>query len=94
MLIRSMSPHVIATDEIGSKEDMLAVEEALNAGIKILTTVHGSSTEELSRRPYLKDLINNRIFERIIILSNRRGAGTIEAIIQGESLRDITQTKD
>ncbi len=94
MLIRSMSPHVIATDEIGSKEDMLAVEEALNAGIKILTTVHGSSTEEISRRPYLKDLINNRIFERIIILSNRRGAGTIEAIIHGESLRDITQTKD
>lgn len=89
MLIRSMSPHIIATDEIGSKEDMLAIEEALHAGIKILTTVHGSSTEEIARKPYLKDLINNKIFERIIILSNRRGAGTIEAILNGNSLKNI-----
>jgi stage III sporulation protein AA len=89
MLIRSMSPRIIATDEIGSKEDMLAIEEALNAGIKIITTVHGSSIEEVSRKPVLRDLINNKVFERLIILSSRKGAGTIEKIINGKTLKNI-----
>lgn len=89
MLIRSMSPHIIATDEIGSKEDMFAIEEALNAGIKIITTVHGSSFDEISRKPLLKDLINKKVFERMIILSSRKGAGTIEKIIDGKTLENI-----
>lgn len=89
MLIRSMSPHIIATDEIGSKEDMIAIEEALNAGIKIITTVHGSSFEEISRKPILRDLIKNKVFERMVILSNRKGAGTIEKIIDGKTLKNI-----
>lgn len=87
MLIRSMSPHIIATDEIGSKEDMEAIEEALNAGIKIITTVHGSNIDEIIRKPVLKDLIQKKIFKRMIVLSNRKGAGTIEEIIDGITLK-------
>ena len=34
LLIRSMSPDVIITDEM-MKEDMKAIEEALNAGVKL-----------------------------------------------------------
>ena len=48
MLIRSMSPNIIATDEVGTREDIFAIEEALNAGIKIITTVHGKNLEEVS----------------------------------------------
>ena len=42
MLIRSMSPAVVATDELGRAEDVCAVREALNAGVSILATVHGT----------------------------------------------------
>lgn len=31
MLIRSMSPEIIAVDEIGSKEDVISIQEALRA---------------------------------------------------------------
>ncbi len=41
MLVRSMSPNVIAVDEIGSKEDVEALEYVMNCGVKILATVHG-----------------------------------------------------
>lgn len=92
MLIRSMSPHIIATDEIGSKEDMRAIEEALNAGIKIITTVHGSNIDEIIRKPVLRDLIQKKIFERMIVLSNRKGAGTIEEIIDGITLKKLKKT--
>ncbi len=35
---QSMSPHLIITDEIGSKEDVSALLEAINAGVRIITT--------------------------------------------------------
>ncbi len=41
MLIRSMTPQVVAADEIGSIADVQALEEALQSGVHILTTAHG-----------------------------------------------------
>ena len=83
MLLRSMSPHVIAVDEIGKKEDILALQEVLSAGVSIISTVHGKDLEDCKRRPILRDLIENNLFERIIILSNRYGPCTIETILDG-----------
>ena len=82
LLIRSMSPDVIVTDEIGSEEDVKALQEAINAGVRIITTVHGSSLDELKLRPSLKEIISSNTFQRIIILSHRQGAGTVEKIIK------------
>lgn len=89
MLLRSMGPQVIATDEIGRLEDADALEEVLNAGVKILTTAHGSSLADLAERPVFSKLIRAKIFERIIILGRSRGVGTIEDIIDGKSLRSL-----
>lgn len=41
MLIRSMGPQVIAVDEIGTGEDVHAIEYAMHCGCKMLVTVHG-----------------------------------------------------
>lgn len=84
MLVRSMSPQVIATDEIGRKEDAEAIEEVINAGIKLLTTVHGSSKEDILRRPVVKDILEQRVFERYVVLSRKNGPGTIENIFDGD----------
>lgn len=83
MLLRSMAPHVIVVDEIGKQEDILALEEVLSAGITIISTVHGKNLEDCKRRPVLRELIDNGLFERIIILSNRHGPCTIEDILDG-----------
>ena len=40
MLLRSMSPKVIAVDEIGSKDDIFAIDEIINAGVKVICTVN------------------------------------------------------
>lgn len=47
MMIRSMSPDVLVVDELGSKADVEAVLEAVNAGIKLITTTHGFSYEDI-----------------------------------------------
>lgn len=89
MLLRSMSPQVIATDEIGRMEDVAALEEVLNAGVKILTTVHGSSLEELHRRPALSKLLKLQVIQRFVLLSRSSGVGTVEKIIDGATQRSL-----
>lgn len=83
MLLRSMAPEVVAVDEIGKAEDCEALEDMLNAGISIVCTAHGSSIEECRRRPKLREMLEAGLFERIIILSNRKGVCTLEAILDG-----------
>ncbi|HPU63594.1 MAG TPA: stage III sporulation protein AA [Mobilitalea sp.] len=80
MLIRSMSPQVIAVDEIGSKEDLEAINHVINCGCKLIATVHGSSLEDVKSKPVLGELMQNRVFERYIILSNIKRIGNIEEI--------------
>ncbi|MFW6287121.1 MAG: stage III sporulation protein AA [bacterium] len=85
LLIRSMSPEIIAVDEIGSEDDVLAIQEAINAGVNLLTTVHGKDLETIMLRPSIRELINMKVFERFIILSNKKGIGTIEKIVDSNA---------
>lgn len=80
MMIRSMSPEILIVDELGSKEDVEAVMEAVNAGIKLITTTHGYSFEDIKRRPIMAPLLNLDIFERFIELDRRVGPGNIKGI--------------
>jgi stage III sporulation protein AA len=80
MLIRSMNPDVIAVDEIGSREDIDAIHYVSNCGCSILATVHGSSVDDIRTRPVLRRLVEERRFERYIVLSRRNGVGTVESI--------------
>ncbi len=84
MLIRSMSPMVVAVDEIGSREDIEAIEYVINAGCSILATVHGQSIEDIRNKPVLRRLVEERIFERYVLLNNRGGIGHIERIFDAQ----------
>lgn len=83
LLIRSMSPQIIATDEIGKVEDADALMEGANAGVKVIATMHGSDIEDLYKKTELKKLHCN-YFERIIVLGRSKGVGTIEKIYDKE----------
>ena len=68
MLIRSMAPEVIACDEIGSKEDIKAINEAILSGVKGIFTMHGKDMEDIKLNTNIKELIDNRKIEKIIFL--------------------------
>ena len=80
LLIRSMAPRVIAVDELGSYEDIHALEYAMNCGCKMLATVHGASMEEIRKKPVFEEVVKGRLFERYVVLSNRHHVGEIEGI--------------
>ena len=90
MLLRGMSPHVIITDEIGSYEDALAIEEALNAGVAVIASAHARDKEQAQRRPNLNRLIANGAFGRYIILNAWGQPGTIESILDENSMNLYT----
>jgi stage III sporulation protein AA len=71
MLIRSMSPQVVAADEIGSAADAAALKQAACCGCSVLATAHGASLEEIRGKPSLEMLFKEGIFERYILLGQR-----------------------
>lgn len=78
MAIRSLSPDILICDEIGTDGDMEALNMAFNSGVNIIVSIHGYSIEDIYRRRIFKDLLENSILDRIIVLSNKNGPGTIE----------------
>lgn len=70
MLIRSMSPDVIACDEIGSNEDVEAIKYAICSGVKGIFTAHGDSFEEIMLNQNLKDLYEKHLIEVIVFLDS------------------------
>ena len=83
MLIRSMAPRVIAVDEIGTAEDIHAVEYAMQCGCKMIASVHGLDMDEATKKPVLGELIRRRMFERYVVLGNGEKPGEIRGIYDG-----------
>lgn len=84
MLVRSMSPQVIAVDEIGAPEDVQAIKYAMHCGCKMLATVHGESYEEIQRKPLFEQLVKEHYFERYVVLRNGNQIGEIAGIYDAE----------
>lgn len=86
MLLRSMAPDVIAVDEISLASDAEAVEYAAGCGCDFLATLHGEGPEAVRRRPALKNLWEQRIFDRYVLLG-RKPSGQILAVYDREFRR-------
>ncbi|MBG9793532.1 stage III sporulation protein AA [Paenibacillus dendritiformis] len=68
MFIRSMSPDVLAVDEMGREEDMLAMREAMHAGVRLIATAHAEDMDDLLRRPGIRQMLEEGAFRRIVTL--------------------------
>lgn len=69
LLLRSMSPQIIAVDELGGREDCLAVEEVLHCGCQILGTMHARDITELKEKMYLSEWLGKGFFGRFVFLT-------------------------
>ncbi len=78
--IRSLSPNLIVTDELGEEEDLDAVRYAVNCGVNILASAHCDSMENFIKKPSFSKIIEEKVFSRFVLLSMRNGPGTIEGV--------------
>ncbi|MEH7073989.1 stage III sporulation protein AA [Neobacillus drentensis] len=93
MMIRSMSPDILVVDEIGRKEDTEAIQEAVHAGITLIMTTHGTSIEEVKNRPSLRNILEQHIFQRFVVLSRASGPGTITQILDANGKEMIQKVR-
>jgi len=94
LLLRSMSPEIIVSDEIGKEEDARSIEEMINAGVTVLASAHAHNIEELYYRPTIKKLLKQQVFRRIVVLGRSCGPGTLEKVQDPVGARTIYQNKD
>lgn len=78
--IRALSPDIIVTDELGQLEDVEAVNYAINCGVTVLASVHCDNIDSFIKKPSFEKIIDNKLFERYVLLSKRNGPGTLEGI--------------
>ena len=91
MLVRSMSPDVVAVDELGCEEDFRAVEIVIHCGCKLIATAHGNCLEDVLEQPFFYKLMGERVFERYIILGKTDQAGYLEGVLDENGRVCLTQ---
>ena len=75
MMIKTMSPRVIISDEIADGKDVAAIRLAHGTGVSVIATTHGDSIEDVRNRDVLKPLFDDRVF-KLAILLKRDTSGT------------------
>lgn len=80
LLLRAMSPEVIAVDELGTKEDIAMAVKAVRSGCSILATAHGDGFAEWKAGGGIRNLCPEHVFERYVFLSAKQKPGEVEMI--------------
>jgi stage III sporulation protein AA len=84
MMIRSMGPEIIATDEVGTNSDFESIYDAICSGVKLLLTVHGNDIEDISKK-----FVNEYMFKNIIILTKKERPGEVKKIYKLEDKKYV-----
>lgn len=82
LLLRSMSPKVIAIDELGREEEMAAVGTVSACGSKIVATMHGKDLGDVRRRAGMDKLIQESCFDTLLILGKEQGRCMVKNIYE------------
>ncbi len=66
--IKVMSPSVLIVDEIGTNEDIKALNYAINSGVRLVTAIHSDSLENTKQKPEIAKLISIGAFDYAVVL--------------------------
>ena len=73
MLLRSMSPQIVAVDEITRTEDCDSLLECAGCGCTLLATAHGATLCDLQQRPAYRRLLEAKLFRQIVLIDRIDG---------------------
>lgn len=74
MMLRSMSPQLIVTDEISTKADADAMMQCFGTGVSVIASTHGCCAEEVMLRENMRPVLGGIGFKQIIVLQ-KEGKG-------------------
>ena len=68
MLLKTMSPALIAFDEITAPEDVEAVSLCAHCGTAVLASAHAADVDDLRQRPLYRALLGLHVFRRAVVI--------------------------
>ena len=71
--LRTLSPQVLAMDEIGGAGDTRALCDLTRAGVWLLATAHAVDMEDVRARPVLSEILRLGVLDTALFLGRREG---------------------
>lgn len=93
-LLRAMAPDVIAVDEIGTLSDQEVILQVNHCGCILFATMHGTCMQELKRKKWMEDLLQERVFERYVFLDHHFHVGNIKEIYDENGKRIFCEKEE
>lgn len=78
--VRTLSPDLIACDELGAPGDFEALMEAGRSGVKLLASVHAGSLDELQSRGQAARCLDSGVFDYVVFLEGMPHIGRVKSI--------------
>lgn len=94
LLLRSMSPRVIAIDELGSREELEQLKSAAACGCQILATAHGENLEDLERRFGVDRQGWEQLFDLTVLLGKKNGRCVVRQYLERRKSAALYTGKD
>lgn len=85
--LKTLSPDIIALDEVGDEKEIERITLAVNSGVKFILTIHAADYSELLHRPQIRRLLETYSFEKLVMLK-KTPVGEIADIYDTKELRD------
>ena len=83
--LRVMSPQMLLCDEIGTAQEIDALEQSFSAGAQCAVSVHTDTAETLRQRKPLQRLLQTRQFQHVVLLQSSPPC-TIKTIYDAQEL--------
>ncbi|MBR2612714.1 MAG: hypothetical protein IKC72_06550 [Clostridia bacterium] len=71
--LRTLSPKILAMDEIGAEGDVRALCDVMRAGVYLLASAHARDLEDIKGRPLLSQIVEAGVFDCALLLSRESG---------------------
>lgn len=71
MLLKTMSPALLAFDEITAPEDVEAVSLCAHCGTAVIASAHAANVDDLRRRPVYRALLKLNVFQRAVVIERK-----------------------
>lgn len=84
--VRCLSPQIILCDEICTNEQVEAVSQGFNSGVRFIVTVHALNREDIKNRSVITKLLATNAFDKVVILGSGHKVGEVREVCNANDL--------
>lgn len=88
MAVRTLSPHLILCDEIGTEREIPSIAAAIASGVSFVATVHGKTFWDLCQKPAILKTLQQGFFQNVAILQSEEPVGRVRTWMGEREIAD------